>query len=156
MKTDRLAVIRKIISTNAVNNQETLQSLLEQQGIYVTQATLSRDIRSLGIVKVHDRDKGYCYKLNDDSVSASAKGNPKFTVESIKSVEFNQFAAVIKTYPGFAAAVASIIDGNVRDCLMGTLAGDDTVLLILRQPCDPNALLKILDQYIYGISTKMI
>lgn len=157
MKNARLDVIKKLISSTCISSQEELQRLLGEEGIFVTQATLSRDLRVLGIVKSHNAKSGYCYKLpHENTVSAVSEGNHNFTVESIKSLEFGGPHAIIKTYPGFAGAVASIIDGNVREGIMGTLAGDDTVLLILREPYDQRALVAEISRYIKNLEDKVI
>jgi len=157
MKSDRLDVIRSIITNTVVQSQQELQELLSQNGYEVTQATLSRDLRTLGVLKVHDSSLGYCYRMPNSFQNQAfhSKGN-RFTIETIKSVEFSDSNCVIKTYPGFAGAVASVIDGNVKSGIMGTLAGDDTVLLILRKPVDQKGLLTEIAHYISEIDTKLI
>ncbi len=156
MKVDRLAVIKKIINDKVIRNQEELQAELKACGSDVTQATLSRDLRELGILKVHDSVLGYCYRLPDSGKTQQIiSRNSKFTVETIKSVEFSGMNAVIKTYPGFAAAVASVIDENVSVGIMGTLAGDDTVLLILRENADRNYVMAAISRFIPGFESKL-
>lgn len=156
MRVDRLAVIKKIINDKVIRNQEELQAELKACGSDVTQATLSRDLRELGILKVHDSVLGYCYRLPDSGKTQQIiSRNSKFTVETIKSVEFSGMNAVIKTYPGFAAAVASVIDENVSVGIMGTLAGDDTVLLILRENADRNYVMAAISRFIPGFESKL-
>ena len=80
----------------------------------------------------------------------------RFTVETIKSVEFSGNQGVVKTYPGFAGAVASVIDDNVHSGIMGTIAGDDVVLLIMRDGASIPLLLEEISRYISGFSDKLI
>lgn len=158
MKTIRLEVIKSIIAKHQVQNQEELQKLLEKQGITVTQATLSRDLRELGIVKSHNPESGgYCYR--DAKLGKILPIEPhrnRFTVETIKSVEFSGAQGVVKTYPGFASAVASVIDDNVHSGIMGTLAGDDVVLIILRDHVSVKDLVSEISLYIAGFGEKLI
>ena len=80
----------------------------------------------------------------------------RFTVETIKSVEFSGTQGIIKTYPGFAGAVASVIDDNVHSGIMGTIAGDDAVLVILREHTDIRQLVSEISLYIGGFASKLI
>ena len=158
MKVRRLEAIKSIVSKELVQNQEELQKLLGQQGFAVTQATLSRDLRELGIVKVHDPEHGV-YRYRDSKMGKILPIEPRrnrFTVETIKSVEFSGNQGVIKTYPGFAAAVASVIDDNVHTGIMGTIAGDDAVLVILRENADISQLVSEISLYIGGFASKLI
>lgn len=157
MKNSRLEAIRKIISNRVVHNQEELQTYLSESGINATQATLSRDLRELGIVKTHMAGGGYCYSFPQQQkhVSDSPVAR-RFTIETIKSVEFSDNQAIIKTYPGFAGAVASVIDNNVHSGIMGTLAGDDVVLLILRKNAVCEEVVSEINLYIEGFKSKLI
>lgn len=158
MKVRRLEAIKSIVSKEIVQNQDELQKLLEKQGFSVTQATLSRDLRELGIVKVHDPDYGV-YRYRDSRMGKILPIEPRrnrFTVETIKSVEFSGNQGVIKTYPGFAGAVASVIDDNVHSGIMGTLAGDDVVLIVLRDRASVKDLVDEISLYIAGFGSKLI
>ena len=158
MKSRRLEAIRNIVSRETVQNQDELQRLLGDQGFAVTQATLSRDLRELGIVKSHDPQRGiYCYRdVRSGKVLPITPRQNRFTVETIKSVEFSGNQGVVKTYPGFAGAVASVIDDNVHTGIMGTIAGDDVVLLILREGVSIPRLLDDISRYISGFGDKLI
>lgn len=158
MKVRRLEAIRAIVSKELVQNQDELQKLLEKQGFTVTQATLSRDLRELGVVKVHDPERGI-YRYRDSKMGKVLPIEPRrnrFTVETIKSVEFSGNQGVIKTYPGFAGAVASVIDDNVHSGIMGTLAGDDVVLVVLRDHVSIKDLVDEISLYIAGFGAKLI
>lgn len=157
MKDRRLETIRQIISSRVVHNQEELQTLLLENGINATQATLSRDLRELGIIKAHMSGGGYCYSLPSQQKALSdIASHRRFTIETIKSVEFSDNQAIIKTYPGFAGAVASVIDSNVHSGIMGTLAGDDVVLLILRKSAVCEEVVSEINLYIDGFKSKLI
>ena len=158
MKSRRLEAIKSIVARETVQNQDELQKLLEAQGFSVTQATLSRDLRELGIVKSHDPERGgYCYvDSRRGKILPIDPHRNRFTVETIKSVEFSGNQGVIKTYPGFAAAVASVIDDNVHNGIMGTIAGDDAVLVILRENADIRQLVAEISLYIGGFASKLI
>lgn len=158
MKSRRLEAIKSIVARETVQNQDELQKLLEAQGFSVTQATLSRDLRELSIVKSHDPERGgYCYvDSRRGKILPIDPHRNRFTVETIKSVEFSGNQGVIKTYPGFAAAVASVIDDNVHTGIMGTIAGDDAVLVILREDADIRQLVSEISLYIGGFASKLI
>ena len=158
MKSQRLDVIRSLVARYDIQNQDELQKLLAREGISVTQATLSRDLRELGIVKSHNPETGcYCYQdSRRGKVFPVEPHRNRYTVETIKSVEFSGSQCVIKTYPGFASAVASVIDDNVHSGIMGTIAGDDVVLLILRASASVPELVSEISTYIAGFDTKLI
>ncbi len=125
-KNERLAAITAVIGSQVVSNQDELLEKLNREGFNVTQATLSRDIKELKIVKVHTAD-GYKYQIHSDKHLNAARNSGILSVDSASNF------VVIKTGPGFAGAVASTIDTVVEcNAIMGTIAGDDTVLVILR------------------------
>lgn len=155
-KSSRLAAIRRLIGGGNIQNQEDLLRMVQEQGFALTQATLSRDLKELRVAKVHDPKYGYCYRLQESAQSAAgalATGN--FS-EGIKSVAFSSSFAVVKTHPGFAGAVASVIDNHVLSSVLGTIAGDDTVLVILSDGCQRAEALESLADIIPGIENKLI
>ena len=158
IKSHRQEIIRSLITGRCIQSQDELQKLLSQQGIDVTQATLSRDLREMGLVKAHDSESGiYCYQeAGRGKVLPIAPSRNRFTLETIKSVEFSGNQGIVKTYPGFAGAVASVIDDNVHSGIMGTLAGDDVVLMILREGACVEDLVREISLYIAGFDTKLI
>lgn len=156
-RTDRLEATRRVIEENQVGNQEDVLSLLKAKGFRVTQATLSRDFKELGVVKVHDSSRGgYVYQLSAQTPKFIVPNASHLTSDGIKSIEFSNSLAVIKTHPGFASAVAYIIDNNVIREIIGTLAGDDTVLLIVREGCSREQVIEAISHFISGIQTKLI
>ena len=150
MKTERQRIILELVSAGGVHNQDELQSLLGQRGMAVTQTTLSRDVNALGLVKRRCSDGSLCY-----SPRPSAPATPSTTADGIVSVEFSGSQAVLKTHPGFASVVASTIDRASVRGVMGTIAGDDTILMILRQDADRAGILSSLEAILPGVRNKI-
>jgi len=155
IKSDRQTAIKALIAKEQIANQEDLQNFLEDAGFSVTQATLSRDLKELRVVKVHDGSIGYSYRLpvEEDPVSGKTVG---FTLDSVKSLEFSENIAVMKTHPGFASVVASFIDHKPVKEVVGTLAGDDTLLLILRVGYTHQQVVDALATFIEGLNDKVV
>ena len=137
MKTKRQAKIIEIISTQSVETQEQLLAALQAEGFRGTQATISRDIKELRIVKELTSLGTYRYTTSTNEVggSFSTKLNTIFR-ECIISFDYAQNIIVIKTLPGLASAAGSAIDSMNLSIVLGTLAGDDTVMVVMR---DSNA-----------------
>lgn len=130
-RASRLALIEKLIREHVIGSQEELLTLLEGTGMKCTQATLSRDLRQLGISRGFDGRGGYRYFL------PSTRGETAETLSgdsgaSITGMTWARGLLLINTPPGFAPAVAIRIDRAGRYEIAGTVAGDDTILLIPR------------------------
>ena len=137
-KKDRLTAIREIISTHDISSQDEILNELTKRGFSLTQATLSRDIKKLQIAKVPDSMGNYRYHVAPNIVSrqtvqTQAGTGADIISKSAVSIEFSGQMAVVKTTPGYASVVADIVDKSQCEGIMGTLAGDDTVLIILRE-----------------------
>ena len=130
-KLERQRIIREVIKDNRVSNQEELSGLLEEKGLSVAQATLSRDIRELSITKIHD-GTSYRYSLPQPGMLRSSLRDSSMTSDSIDSLEFSGSLAVLKTRPGHSGMIASIIDEGHLPEVLGTLAGDDTIFLLCK------------------------
>lgn len=137
MKAKRQAKIMEIIATSNVETQEQLLRELQGAGFSCTQATISRDIKDLKIVKEMTSFGTYRY-----SISEKELGNPfsdrlnAIFRECVTNFDYAQNIVVIHTLPGLANAAASALDAMKAEYILGTLAGDDTVVAILR---DSNA-----------------
>lgn len=133
MKPGRQSVILKIISERDIETQHQLMQALAERGIKSTQATLSRDIKDMRLVKELGPNGNYRYvqaaKPEQDDSSERLR---KILKESLVSFDLAQNLLVIKTLPGLAPAACSAIDGMHIENLVGTLAGDDTAFLALR------------------------
>jgi len=132
-RTQRLLAIRRIIEKDAIGNQEELLKKLGGAGFELTQATLSRDLKFLQAGKVPDKRQGYVYILPGENPEAGQKSSESsFPLNGFISMEFAMNMAVIKTRPGYANSIASAIDELNAFEILGTIAGDDTILLIPR------------------------
>lgn len=131
-KRDRQEAILEIIRNSRVTSQLDLRDLLSAQGIEVTQATLSRDLRDLRIVKVPRAEGGGHYTLPDEWEHAPPLETLLPTL--FLSAEGTGNLLVVRTLTGGAQAVALGIDWEEWPEVLGTIAGDDTILLILREP----------------------
>ena len=131
---NRLAVVKELIRNNRIDNQDMLLDLLKEEGYNVTQATLSRDLKMLKVGKISDGWSGYYYSLPEsDLVSESEKSYIQDVRRGILSIEFSGNFGVIKTRPGHANSVCFALDVLNLPEILGSLAGDDTIFVILRE-----------------------
>ena len=137
MKTKRQEKIMEIVSTRDIETQEQLLEALNNAGYHSTQATVSRDIKELRIVKELTKFGTYRYTSSSKEVVSSFSGrlNTIFR-ECITGYDYAQNLVVVHTIPGLAGAAASAVDSMGMGFILGTIAGDDTVLIIMR---DSNA-----------------
>ena len=142
IKEHRQSIISGIINSSHIRTQEELVKALQEKGIEVAQATLSRDIKELGAVKVPD-DKGFYYKMPSPVIAK----NPM----NVDRIDISGQLCVLHAKPGFASAIASVLDAAAIDGVMGTIAGDDTILLLLREDAD-NILVENSVKAIFNIS----
>jgi transcriptional regulator of arginine metabolism len=129
-RTERLLAIKEIIANNKVSCQEDLLSLLEKRGLNYTQATLSRDLKFLKVNKISDLVKGYIYELPDQHLPHSNDVAESYAAQGFVSIQFANHLGIIKTLPGYASSIASLIDRSAPFEIIGTIAGDDTILII--------------------------
>lgn len=134
-KRKRLQIITEILKSTVVSSQEELQTMLAKQDCEVTQATLSRDLKQLKVAKAPLPNGTYKYILPAvNQVPVPQDGTPNhFSNGAVLSLDFSGQLAVVKTRPGYANAIAWDIDNEARHEVLGTIAGDDTVLLVLRE-----------------------
>ena len=130
-KAERHALIREIVQRNRVTSQEHLRELLSQRGFDVAQATLSRDIRELRLIKVPDAEGGHHYTLPPEAWDKTPPIK-RLLPTLFVGAEGSRNLLVVKTRKGGAQAVAEALDGEEWPEVLGTLAGDDTILVILR------------------------
>ncbi len=135
MKFQRQSKILELISTRDVETQEELSALLCKMGYSATQATVSRDIKELRLVKVLAENGRYKYstvsKKTDGEMISRLKN---IFWECVTSLDYAQNMVVVKTMPGFGNAAASAIDSIHIPDIVGTLAGDDTIFIVSRTP----------------------
>lgn len=133
MKSQRQAKIMEIISTKNVETQEQLLIELQHEGFRCTQATISRDIKDMRIVKELTSMGTYRYTTSGNEISGTftSRLNTIFR-ECVVGYDYAQNIIVIRTLPGLASAAGSAIDAMNMSAVVGTLAGDDTVMVVMR------------------------
>ncbi len=132
MKKKRLELILKTIEQQDIATQEELLVALKAHGLDVTQATVSRDIKELGLVKSMGRNGKYRYTAPKASNTDAVKNFHNIIAPSVLWVDYAMNTVVIKCYPGMAQAVCAAIDTMELNGVVGTLAGDDTIFVLCR------------------------
>ncbi|MDR1159498.1 MAG: arginine repressor [Syntrophomonadaceae bacterium] len=143
MKNARHFAIREILKEERITTQDDLCSILKNKGFNVTQATVSRDIKELQLVKVAD-GKGYKYGLPNAADIALQKRMKRIFKDAVLSIDNNENMIVIKTLPGSAQAVGSLIDASLAEFILGAVAGDDTIFVALK---NSRLLQKVLQEF---------
>ncbi len=136
MKSQRHARILELVSKYEIETQEDMMSRLQSEGFKVTQATVSRDLKELKLTKTLTARGTYRYSVNN---SRRHNGSGKLNnamVDSITQVDYSLNTVVIKTYPGLAQAVASAVDALNMHSILGSVAGDDTIIVVTRSEDD--------------------
>ena len=135
----RERTIREIVTAHPIGTQEELARALARRGVRVTQATVSRDVKRLGLVKLSDAGGAYRYAVANGAPAANASTEENLRNalrEFVTSLENGEAFFVVKTLPGRANAVAIAIDEARRPELAGSIAGDDTILVLVRRARD--------------------
>lgn len=139
----RLELIKGILRTHKVSNQHKLQQMLAEKGIRITQATLSRDLNILKVGKIADPTLGHIYALPEQlHPENEALPERDFPLESIQSLNFSGNLGVLKCLPSFAPSIALLLDELRLPEIVGTVAGDDTVLIVLNEDISPEQFMR--------------
>ena len=137
IKNDRLEALRMIISSQELGSQDDLLEALKKEGFQLTQATLSRDLKQLKVAKAATMRGNYVYVLPNDTmykrVSTPHMVREMLQVPGFVSINFSGNMGVIKTRPGYASSIAYNIDNSHIDEIIGTIAGDDTIFIVIKQ-----------------------
>jgi transcriptional regulator of arginine metabolism len=141
----RLQLISELITEQEVKTQEELQQLLFESGLSVTQATISRDIRTLKLIKVPSKDGSpkYSFKVDQDHL-ISEKLRHKLR-DALVSMEVINYFVIIKTLPGHAHSFGALLDSTDIAGKVGTVCGNDTCLIICRSPRDSQRIMQQLE-----------
>lgn len=146
MKNQRHELILEIINSQPVSTQEMLIELLAKRGVRTTQATLSRDIQQLSLVKQRDADGNYRYTF---PVAVVEEKN--LFAESVLSVDYAMNTIVLKCRAGMAQGTCAAIDSVNHEGVVGTIAGDDTIFILVRSEADAKKLSrKFRSELFYG------
>ena len=150
MKSDRQRKIIEIIENHRVETQEELLALLHAAGYAVTQATVSRDIRELSLVKRPDRSGRQVYTAAKKEAQEVSSAYDAVFREGFLSADTAQNILVIKTVPGMAMAVAASLDALNDEAIVGTIAGDDTIMCAIKTAQEACAIRDRLYRYAKG------
>ncbi|WP_440110519.1 transcriptional regulator AhrC/ArgR [Paenibacillus sp. QZ-Y1] len=132
MKGQRHIKIREIISQNEIETQDDLVEALRQSGFQVTQATVSRDIKELLLIKIPMDDGRYKYSMPTDQRYNPIQKLKRALVDNFLHIDHTNNLVVMKCLPGTANSIAALLDNIEWTEVMGTICGDDTILIICR------------------------
>jgi len=132
LKNKRQKEILEIIKQKVVLTQEDLQNELLLLGYNVTQSTVSRDIKELKLIKSHDSYGNYRYISNQNSSKYSQSHYREMFVKAVKTIDFAINNVVINCYPGMASSACVALDEMFHDMMLGSLAGDDTIIVVTK------------------------
>jgi len=150
-KAQRLQAIKEVISEEDISSQAELLKKLEGKGIKCTQATLSRNLRQLRVSRVPDGSGKLKYILQSREDTEAVDQEITDVIHAVIDMVWAQNMMLIKTLPGYAAAVASHIDRSSRIEIAGTIAGDDTILLIPNDNYSQKTISQVLKQLLPGL-----
>lgn len=148
-RTRRQTKILEVISLNEIETQEDLVKLLKDEGLDVTQATVSRDIKELGLIKVLSSNKKYKYAYMDNGEQKLSTKLLNMLRESVISINTAKNLIVVKTLSGSANTAGMAVDKLNFPEIIGCVAGDDTLLVILKSDEDAGIVQKKLAELVY-------
>lgn len=152
VKKNRLETLRMIISSQELGNQEELLAALQKEGFKLTQATLSRDLKQLKVAKAATMNGNYVYVLPNVTmykrVSTPHQIKEMMQVPGFLSINFSGNMGVIKTRPGYASSIAYNIDNSDIPQIIGTIAGDDTIFIVIKQGISEDEVMKALSDVV--------
>ncbi|MBQ7420272.1 MAG: arginine repressor [Prevotella sp.] len=155
IKNNRLEALRMIISSQELGSQDELLVALRKEGFQLTQATLSRDLKQLKVAKAASMRGNYVYVLPNDTmykrVSSPHSVREMMQVPGFISINFSGNMGVIKTRPGYASSIAYNIDNNHIDEIIGTIAGDDTIFIVIKQGVGKEEVVEALSKVVPNI-----
>ena len=155
-KNSRLETLKMLISSQELSSQDQLLEALHKEGFKITQATLSRDLKLLKVAKAASSSGKYAYVLPNDTLYKRVSNHipvSKMMVNTgFQSINFSGNMVVIKTRPGYASSLAYDIDNNHFHEIIGTIAGDDTIMLVVREGCTRTSVKQALAHIIPNIN----
>lgn len=154
-KNNRLELLKMLISSRQMGSQDEVLQALSQEGIKITQATLSRDMKQLKVAKAATVNGTYIYVLPNETmykrVHGSQLASEMLRIPGFQSINFSGNIGVIKTRPGYASSIAYNIDNSDIPEILGTIAGDDTIFIVVRQGSTPQEVIDSLETVIPDI-----
>lgn len=155
-KNDRIEMLKMLISSNELGSQEEVLNALAREGFKVTQATLSRDLKQLKVAKAASMNGKYVYVLPNETMYRRVS-SPRLTSEMMRmpgflSINFSGNIGVIRTRPGYASFIAYNIDNGHIEDILGTIAGDDTIFIVVKEGVSQQQLVSKLSCVIQGLT----
>lgn len=152
VKNSRLEALKMLISSMELSSQEEVLKELEKEGFKLTQATLSRDLKQLKVAKAASMNGKYVYVLPNETmyrrVTTPRKATEMMQRSGYISVNISGQLAIVKTRPGYASALAYDIDNSDSHYILGSIAGDDTIFIALREGASRGQVLEALSYVI--------
>ena len=152
VKNSRLEALKMLISSMELSSQEEVLKELEKEGFKLTQATLSRDLKQLKVAKAASMNGKYVYVLPNETmyrrVTTPRKATEMMQRSGYISVNISGQLAIVKTRPGYASALAYDIDNSDSPYILGSIAGDDTIFIALREGTSRGQVLEALSYVI--------
>jgi len=152
VKNSRMEALKMLISSMELGSQEEVLQALEREGFKLTQATLSRDLKQLKVAKAASMNGKYVYVLPNDTMYKRVT-RPRTAMEMLQtsgfiSISFSGNMGVIKTRPGYASSIAYNIDNSESPNIIGTIAGDDTIFIVIKEGVRYQEVTRALDNII--------
>ncbi len=155
IKNSRIETLKMLISSKELGSQEEVLKALQEEGFKLTQATLSRDLKQLKVAKAASMNGKYVYVLPNETmykrVSSSQKAREMLNTPGYISLNFSGNMGVLKTRPGYASLIAYNIDNSDIPQILGTIAGDDTIFIALKEGSSRQQVTEELSQVVPGI-----
>ena len=152
VKNNRLEALRLIISSQQLGSQDELLTALQKEGFKLTQATLSRDLKQLKVAKAASMSGNYVYVLPNETmykrVSTPNSIREMMKVPGFVSINFSGNIGIIKTRPGYASSIAWNIDNSDIPEILGTIAGDDTIFIVIKEGVKHQAVIHALNDVV--------
>jgi len=152
VKNNRLEALRLIISSQQLGSQDELLTALQNEGFKLTQATLSRDLKQLKVAKAASMSGNYVYVLPNETmykrVSTPNTIREMMKVPGFVSINFSGNIGIIKTRPGYASSIAWNIDNSDIPEILGTIAGDDTIFIVIKEGVSHQQVVEALSDFV--------
>ncbi|WP_091843356.1 arginine repressor [Prevotella sp. ne3005] len=152
IKNNRLEALRLIISSQQLGSQDELLNALQKEGFKLTQATLSRDLKQLKVAKAASMSGNYVYVLPNETmykrVSTPNSIREMMKVPGFVSINFSGNMGIIKTRPGYASSIAWNIDNSDIPEILGTIAGDDTIFIVIKEGIKHQEVINALSDFV--------
>ncbi|MCR5469387.1 transcriptional regulator, ArgR family [Xylanibacter ruminicola] len=152
VKNNRLEALRLIISSQQLGSQDELLNALQKEGFKLTQATLSRDLKQLKVAKAASMSGNYVYVLPNETmykrVSTPNSIREMMKVPGFVSINFSGNMGIIKTRPGYASSIAWNIDNSDIPEILGTIAGDDTIFIVIKEGVKQQEIVEALSDFV--------